>query len=174
MTTHARGPLSFESSRDCPESLRDELPSYELQEIGIHAPPLQPIATWRSLFIFTTRRNVGGLVIAVIMSVAAGVTKPVAAIFFGNIITQLTNFGAGTTTGEDMLHEISKWCIALTVLGCYSTVVQTIFFSSWVLFGETQAQNARNSMFTGMLRKDMEWFDLREDGVGPLAIRIQT
>ncbi|KUJ18851.1 P-loop containing nucleoside triphosphate hydrolase protein [Mollisia scopiformis] len=42
------------------------------------------------------------------------------------------------------------------------------------MFGELQAKSLRLQMFEGMLDKNMEWYDLRQDGVGALMIRIQT
>jgi ATP-binding cassette subfamily B (MDR/TAP) protein 1 len=62
----------------------------------------------------------------------------------------------------------------LTALGVAAWILEGILLSSWMVFGELQAQSARRKMFTGMLDKEMEWYDLREDGIGSLLIRIQT
>jgi len=47
------------------------------------------------------------------------------------------------------------------------------FWSFWMTFGESQAKSARDWMFEGKLDKGMEWFDVQQDGIGALLIRIQ-
>jgi ATP-binding cassette subfamily B (MDR/TAP) protein 1 len=108
------------------------------------------------------------------VTIIAGVLKPAAAIFYGKIFTCLANYGSESLGGQETLHNISVWCIALTALGVGAWLLEGAFFSSWIIFGELQAKTIRQQMFTGMLNREMEWYDLREDGIGSLLIRIQT
>ncbi|KFX93813.1 hypothetical protein V490_04662, partial [Pseudogymnoascus sp. VKM F-3557] len=73
-----------------------------------------------------------------------------------------------------MIGSISKWCIVLTGLGLGSCLANGGFFGLWLVFGESQAKQAREKLFTGLLRREMEWYDLRKDGISPVLIRIQT
>ena len=86
----------------------------------------------------------------------------------------MTNYGAGTVDAEEMLHEVSMWCIGLTVLGAATWVVEGAFFSLWLVFGELQAKSVRQQMFSSMLDKNIEWYDLCEDGIASLLSRIET
>lgn len=131
-------------------------------------------ASWRSLFAFTTRKHTASLAWCALATFFGGLLKPVAAIFFGNVFSVLTQFGIGTLDSHDTLHQISIWCIALIVVGIAAWVLHGMFLSSWMVFGELQARSVREQMFIGLLNKDMEWFDLRKDGIGALLIRIQT
>lgn len=148
--------------------------THELQALNTSHTEEQTPATWRSLFAFANRQHAPYAVLAVISSITAGIPQPTSAIFYGYIFSSLAKFGGGTLDGQQTLHNISVWCIALTVLGVVSWVVQGGSLSAWMVFGELQAKTVRKAMFEGMLDKDMEWYDLREDGIGSLLIRIHT
>lgn len=148
--------------------------NYELQTFDTSNGEEQTPATWRSLFAFTNRQHAPYVVLAVISSIAAGIPQPTSAIFYGYIFSNLAKFGGGTLDGQETLRNISIWCIALTALGVVSWVVQGGALSAWMVFGEFQAKTVRKTMFEGMLDKDMEWYDLRKDGISSLLIRIHT
>jgi ATP-binding cassette subfamily B (MDR/TAP) protein 1 len=109
-----------------------------------------------------------------VASIFAGLIRPTAAILFGKLFNALTDHGGGNMDAKEMLHEVSMWCIGLTVLGAGTLIVEGVFFSLWLLFGELQAKCVRQMMFSGMLEKSMEWYDLREDGIASLLNRIET
>ena len=148
--------------------------NYELQLLGTQNGENQTPASWRSLFAFTNRQHTGYLVLSLISSIGAGIPQPTSAIFYGYIFSDLAQYGSGNATGKDTLNNISIWCIALTVVGVVAWVLQGGSLSSWMIFGEVQAKTVRQAMFEGMLEKDMEWYDLREDGVASLLVRIHT
>jgi ATP-binding cassette subfamily B (MDR/TAP) protein 1 len=148
--------------------------SYKLQSHDKAAKDSKANASWRSLFAFTSRQHTGHIACALVASISAGCIRPTSSIFYGKVFFALTTFGAGGSTAPEMMHEVSKWCLALTALSVASWIVDGVFWLLWVVFGELQAKNARQAMFSGMLDKDMEWYDLRENGISPLLIRIET
>lgn len=131
-------------------------------------------ASWGSLFAFTQRQHTGTIVVALIATLISALLKPASAIFFGKIFSVLTKFGSGTLTGQETVDGIKGWCIALVALGGVAWISEGAFLNSWMVFGELQAKSVREQMFVGMLNKEMEWYDLRQDGIGSLLIRIQT
>ncbi|PBP26345.1 bile salt export pump [Diplocarpon rosae] len=131
-------------------------------------------ASWCSLFGFTTKQHSAALAIALVSTIFSALLKPTAAIFYGKIFSVLTKFGLGTLSSRETIDGISGWCTALAGLGAAAWIVEGAFLSSWMAFGELQARSVREYMFTGMLDKEMEWYDLRQDGIGSLLIRIQT
>lgn len=149
-------------------------PSYEPQPRENAAKSREANAPWRSLFAFTSRQHTGYIACALVASTLDGLIRPTSAIIYGKVFFALTTFGAGGLTATEMMHEVSKWCLALTALSVVSWIVDGVFLSLWVVFGELQAKNARQAMFSGMLDKDIEWYDLRENGIAPLLIRIET
>lgn len=148
--------------------------TYELNPPQPAKCDAEHLPSWRSLFAFTQRQHTVSGIFAIASSVAAGVPQPLAAIFYGRIFFALTNYGGGNSTGHETLKSISLLCIALTALGVAAWILQGASLSSWMVFGELQAKSVRNQMFEGMLDKDIEWYDLRKDGIGSLLIRIQT
>jgi ATP-binding cassette subfamily B (MDR/TAP) protein 1 len=131
-------------------------------------------ASFLSLFAFTTKRHFPVLFSAIILTIVAGAIKPTIAIFLGHIFDDLSSFGAGDATQSALLRNVSRWCIALSGLGVATLLVNGAFFSLWLVFGEMQARSVRDKAFSGMLEKEMEWYDLRADGIGSLLVRIQT
>ncbi len=131
-------------------------------------------AGWRSLFNFTTKKHSVTLLFAIILSIASGIIVPALAIFLGGIFDSFTAFGAGTVSGTLLMKDVSKDAIALVGLGSAGWFLNGGYFMLWLVFGELQAKNVRDKLFDGMLEKDMEWYDMRRNGVGALLPRFQT
>ncbi|KAL8718257.1 MAG: hypothetical protein Q9225_004576 [Loekoesia sp. 1 TL-2023] len=131
-------------------------------------------APWRSLFAFTSRSHLLTLCLALVLSVASGAVTPVLSYLLGKIFGCFTNFGGGKYDGSELIKKVSKYAIGLTGLGAASGLLHAGYFGFWLVFGELQAKCARETLFAGMLEKDMEWYDMRKDGVEALIQRLQT
>lgn len=131
-------------------------------------------ASSKSLFAFTNIKHLAVLIPAILLTILAGALKPAITILLGCVFDELSSFGAGNATGNKLQQNVSIWCIALTGLGVATMVVNGVFFSLWMVFGEMQARSVRDKAFVSMLEKEMEWYDLRAEGIGPLLVRIQT
>jgi ATP-binding cassette subfamily B (MDR/TAP) protein 1 len=130
--------------------------------------------SFSSIFAFTHKKHLAVFIPALVLTTVSGAIKPAISIFLGYIFDELANFGSGSTMGDELLKNMSIWCIALTGLGIATMVVNGGFFSLWLVFGEMQAKSVRDKAFLSMLEKEMEWYDLRADGIGSLLVRIQT
>ena len=131
-------------------------------------------ASWRSLFNFTSKIDILPLILALNLSIAAGIVTPVLAIFLGKIFDLFTNFGAGEISGPDLVKKVSRNAIVLAGLGTASGLLHASYFMLWLVFGELQAKHVRERLFDGMLEKDMGWYDMRIDGIDTLVSRLQT
>ena len=151
---------------DVEERTRRECPS------PTSSPDTSP--GWRSLFAFTTRKHLPVLSLALTLSVASGILVPALAYLLGKLFDCFTKFGAGIYDGSELVKKVSTYSIALTVLGSLSGILNAGYFALWLVFGELQAKCARDRLFEDMLRKDMEWYDMRKDGVEALIQRLQT
>ncbi len=129
---------------------------------------------WRSLFAFTTRPHLPPLFLALVLSVSSGVVSPVLSYLLGRVFDCFTNFGIGKYGGPELIKNVSKYALGVTGLGVASGVLHAGYFGFWLMFGELQAKGARDSLFGSMLEKDMEWYDMRKDGVEALIQRLQT
>jgi ATP-binding cassette subfamily B (MDR/TAP) protein 1 len=170
---------SFESTREEHVQIpatRQSLPglTHELRPVDTGEEPSTVQPSWRSLFTFTTRKHLPGIVAALFITLVSSLIRPTSTIFFGKIFSVLTQFGAGSLSAHDTLEQISKWCTVLAGLGGLSWLIEGMFVLTWMVFGELQAKWVRGQMFSGMLDKEMEWYDMQKDGIGSLLIRIQT
>ncbi len=131
-------------------------------------------ASWRSLFNFTSKIDTLPLLLALNLSIAAGIVTPVLAIFLGKIFDLFTNFGTGEISGTDLVKKVSRNAIILAGLGTASGLLHASYFMLWLVFGELQAKHVGERLFDGMLKKDMGWYDMRIDGIDTLVSRLQT
>lgn len=130
--------------------------------------------SWMSLFYFTTRRHLLPLFVGLIFTVAGGLAVPLLAVILGRIFNILTQFGGRSITAAQLMDEITIHCLYLLVLGGILWVLQSTYFSLWIIFGELQAKRARDRLFGDLLGKEIKWFDLKADGVSALLPRIQS
>ena len=131
-------------------------------------------ATWKSLFAFTTKAHIPVLCAGLLLSTASGIVVPAFSYFLGKIFDTFADFGEGKTTGHDLVHKNTQFAIYLTGLGGVSWVLNGSFFVAWLVFGELQAQSARDQLFFSMLQKDMAWYDTIKAGIGASISRQQT
>lgn len=131
-------------------------------------------ASWKSVFEFTTRRHLRVFIPAWILSTLAGAIKSTISIFLGLIFDNIADYVAGLIDHSALTKAVSKWCTVLTGLGFAAWLVNGGLFASWLVFGELQAKDVRERLFAGLLKRDMEWYDLRRDGVSSLLVRTQT
>lgn len=180
MTTQSTtGSLSFGDFKDWPSPIQEtpmdsSAPFYDLQQLEQNDKRPTMKAAWQSLFAFTTRQHAGPMASAVVASIFSGLIRPASAIIFGQLFNALTDYGAGAADAKDMLHRVTTWCIALTALGAATWTFEWAFLSLWLVFGELQAKSVRQQMFAGLVEKNVEWYDLREDGIASLLSRIET
>jgi ATP-binding cassette subfamily B (MDR/TAP) protein 1 len=130
--------------------------------------------TWRAIFSFTTPCHIPTLLGGALLSIISGGLKPIVAIFLGKVLNAISAFIRGDSTKDQLMAEVGKWCLVITGMGVGIWLINGGFFILWLLFGEKQAKEVRERMFSALLRKKMSWYDLREDGISALLIRIQT
>ena len=84
------------------------------------------------------------------------------------------DYALGTVSAPDTLVEGTNLCVLLCGLGAGHWLANTVFLSSWVVFGELQARSIRERMFDSLLEKKMPWYDAKADGMSSLLVRIET
>ena len=131
-------------------------------------------AQWRSLFAFTTKTHVLPLIVGLLLSVGSGIVIPALSLFLGRIFGLFSDFGAGKIGGSELTQKVATNALTLVGLGSISWFLNGAFFMFWLAFGELQAGSVRDKLFDGMLKKDMEWYDMRKAGVSALIPRLQT
>lgn len=128
---------------------------------------------WKALFIFTTRKHIPVLVTAIIGAAIGALTISASAILFGLIFGQFSAFGAGATSPAVFLRNVSRLCIYLTGLGGLNWLGNSIYFMTFLSFGELQARSARRRIFNALLQKNMAWYDTRGTGTAAFLSAMQ-
>ncbi|KAI9843976.1 MAG: hypothetical protein M1837_006018 [Sclerophora amabilis] len=95
-------------------------------------------------------------------------------IFLGKIFDSFTNFGGGKLNGHELMSKVTTNCIAIVAVGGFGWLLNSGYFMFWLIFGELQAKSVRDQLFDDMMEKDMEWYDMRKNGIGALIPRLQT
>ena len=139
----------------------------ETEEAIVHA-------RWRALFNFTTRAHILPLSVGVLLSIASGIIIPALALFLGRVFDSFTDFGAGRISGSELIKKVSQNAIYIVALGSASWLLNGSYYMFWLIFGELQAKSVRDKLFSGMLQKDMEWYDTRKAGISAMIPRLQT
>ncbi|KAA8901932.1 bile salt export pump [Sphaerosporella brunnea] len=130
--------------------------------------------SWRSLFVFTDKRHLVVLTIALLLSVISGLIIPGMSILLGKIFGTFAGFGSGALSSDAFIYEVRKTIAYLALLGCGSWLFNGTFFASWLWFGELQAKAARERLFESLIDQDVEWFDDRANGVSAMLSKSQT
>ncbi len=104
----------------------------------------------------------------------SGILLPALAIFFGKFFDALSSYGAGAINDDELKQKVLTNVYALIALGGATWLMQGGYFTAWLVFGELQAKDVRDTLFQTLLAKDLEWFEMRSTGVGSLLSRLQT
>ncbi|VUC20075.1 unnamed protein product [Clonostachys rosea] len=139
-------------------------------------PPLQRETkpSWRMLFEFTRWSHAAPLATALLASAAVAGFKASLSVILGRIFEIIAEFGAGSRSSESSMAGITRWALILVGLGVGNSIAHSVFLTFWIIFGELQAQSARHRMFNCLVSKEMAWFDVQEEGISSLLIRMQT
>ncbi|KAF2264340.1 P-loop containing nucleoside triphosphate hydrolase protein [Lojkania enalia] len=130
-------------------------------------------AGWKTLFGFTTKRHLPVLSLAVTMAAIAALTLPAMAILYGILFRQFADYGSGKINGTALLRNASKYCLYMTGIAAINWLTNSLYFILFLIFGELQARSARERIFNTLVRRDMEWYDTRQNGIAALLSTIQ-
>ena len=131
-------------------------------------------AGWMSLFNFTSRRHLPTLFLGMILALAAGLAMPILAIILGRIFNDLTSYTSGEKSSDRLLSDIVHHSIQLLVVGVVNWVLSSVYYSLFTAFGQLQAANARGRLFSKLLKRDVEWFQTQQEGIGAFLSGLQA
>jgi ATP-binding cassette, subfamily B (MDR/TAP), member 1 len=129
---------------------------------------------WKTIFAFTKRKHVVTIISALVLASAAGALGPVMAIFLGNFFDAFADFGSAKISAKELMDGAMTSIIGIISIGIGTVLLKTGLFFCWLSFGEAQAKSVRDELFAGLLKKDLQWFEMRDAGVGTLLTRLQT
>lgn len=139
-------------------------------------PDSQPrkTATWKHLFTFTEWKHFSILVLAVVAACICAAVKTGYALILGQIFQVIADYGSGILDDADALSQTSRWCVILCCVGLGALGANASLMSSWILFGEFQARQARQNIFQDLLHQRMSWYDCQADGTPSILVRVES
>ena len=92
----------------------------------------------------------------------------------GRVFNGFTSYATGQVKPEEFMHEQRTNVYYLLIISGGAWLFLFLEFSTWLAFGELQAKSARDRLFHGLLEKDIEWYDMRKNGIGAMLPRLQA
>jgi ATP-binding cassette, subfamily B (MDR/TAP), member 1 len=134
----------------------------------------RPSPSWKSLFGFTTRKHIFALAPALMLTVITGIIMPTFAFLLGSLFNSFTDFGSGQILRSQFLIVASKGSLMLLGLGIASWILNAMYFTAWIIFGELQSGGLHRRFFSELLNKDLQWFETTDGGAGAFISRLQA
>lgn len=131
-------------------------------------------SSFKNLFAFTLPKYRWIVFCAFLTAAVIAGGRTAYAVILGKMFEFVTSYGAGVIDEDYLLTETSRWCVYLCFLGIGLWVFYSLDMALWVLTGELRARTTRNVLFTTLLNKNAQWYDLREHGLSSLLVGIQT
>ncbi|KAJ3492681.1 hypothetical protein NLG97_g5212 [Lecanicillium saksenae] len=128
---------------------------------------------WRHLFAFTNKQHIYYLGGAALTSAGTATLRAALAIILGRVFDIVASLGSGQISGSVALFRVSRYCILLASLGVAQWIINSAFLGLWVIFGELQATNVRQALFSGLMKMDRTWVDSLPHGITGLVASIQ-
>ncbi|KAJ3662142.1 hypothetical protein Zmor_006501 [Zophobas morio] len=107
------------------------------------------------------------IVIGCVASITMGCSMPAFAVIFGDIM------GVLAKNDTDLVRsETNTYCIYFVIAGVASGIATFLQIFMFSLAGESLTKRLRSLMFQSMLRQEMGWYDVKDNGVGALCARL--
>lgn len=104
-------------------------------------------------------------ILSITLSIISGVISPFTTILVGQ---SFALFAANAIKpSSTLLHDIGIVSLQLFGLSIGSLALATLSSACWIRFGEHKIQEIRESVYKGVMTKEMAWFDAQEQGEGP-------
>ncbi|WWC65424.1 uncharacterized protein I303_108042 [Kwoniella dejecticola CBS 10117] len=150
-----------------------------------------PAVGFFRLFRFSTPLEVAGMLLGLLLAIAAGAAQPLMTLIFGRLTTSFTNYaiiaqaiagssGSLTQTQLDQLQaakddlkvQSGHNALYLMALGIGIFLTTWIYMFIWNVTGELNSKRIREKYLRAVLRQEIAYFD--DLGAGEVATRIQT
>jgi ATP-binding cassette subfamily B (MDR/TAP) protein 1 len=100
-----------------------------------------------------------------LLSIAAAVVPMYMTIIIGDAFGVFSGYPldhslATSEQSHKLVKEVGNFCLRLTLVGLAGWIVNCAMISLWVRVGEMVAHRLRKAVYTSVMARGMEWFDL--------------
>ncbi|KAG6556032.1 hypothetical protein Mapa_001973 [Marchantia paleacea] len=104
-------------------------------------------------------------------SLGAIATGSIAPLSVYAMITAAVQVSSGSNAVQ---RQINQWALILTTIGCFSVFICTVQDFFYFKAGESVTRRVRLEFFSGILQKDVGWFDHVENEAPRIAARLMA
>ncbi|KAG2188229.1 hypothetical protein INT44_000981 [Umbelopsis vinacea] len=122
----------------------------------------EPAVSFLTLFRFATPFEKLLIVIATFFSAGVGALQPISIIILGQFLNNMTV--ALTMSPSEMVDFMHPVIMTFVYMGIGALVGAYICQCIWVMTGESQTRRIRQLYVHSILRQDMGWFDMADEG----------
>lgn len=122
-----------------------------------------------SIFLFAAKSDLPFYIAGTIFTIVAATGSPIQTYLYGKVFGELTRYSAGTVTGKEFLATARVLCGAVIAVGGARMVLTWASVGAWLAAGERQQLRARRAIFARLLRRQVAWFDTRDNLVGSMT-----
>lgn len=125
----------------------------------------EPAVPIHRLFRFATKLELVMIGIAAFFSLGVGAMHPLVIVFFGEFMADAGAAFQDIMQGKGSVLDATHDLILIFVyLGTAQLVAAYISQSFWIMTGENQTRRLRRYYVHAILRQDLGWFDMAEEG----------
>lgn len=125
----------------------------------------EPAVPIHRLFRFATKLELVMIGIAAFLSLGVGAMHPLVIVFFGEFMADAGAAFQDIMQGKGSVLDATHDLILIFVyLGTAQLVAAYISQSFWIMTGENQTRRLRRYYVHAILRQDLGWFDMAEEG----------
>lgn len=121
-----------------------------------------PTVSFLQLFRFATKFERMLIIIAFIFSAGVGALQPISIIILGQFLNNMTT--ALALPPDEMVAFMHPVIMTFVYMGIGALFGAYICQCIWVMTGESQTRRIRQLYVHSILRQDMGWFDMAEEG----------
>lgn len=126
------------------------------------------------IFRYASRSDIPLLFVGTILIVLSAISSPMQTIIYGKIFDKLAQFLRGSYGSVgDFLHDLRVLLGAMLAVAGGRLLFAWLGITVWLIVGENTQRNARNSLFTSLLHKDIEWLGTKENLIGSLTLMFR-
>lgn len=123
-----------------------------------------------SIWMFATKNDIPLIIFASSLMVISALAPPLQSYVYGKAFGKLTVYlSGGFARLESFIKEIRIYCGYIMILGGAKMVITWISIYMWLLVGEKQQSRARKQIFHLLLKRDLEWFESKQNLMGSLS-----
>lgn len=132
--------------------------------------PNSPQQHRATLFLFANKSDWPYAIVGTVLMTLASLGSPIQTYIYGKTFLKLSKYLLGSYgSGSEFLNEVRVLCLIIMAVGLGRLFLTWFSVLAWLIVGERNQRRARKLIFKLLLRKELSWFDTKENLMGELS-----